>query len=42
MGEKKIFEARQIYLKLLAKSKREDRKEMAKKMLDQMEKESIR
>jgi TolA-binding protein len=42
MGEKKIPEARQIYLKLLAKSKREDRKEMAKKMLDQMDKESIR
>jgi TolA-binding protein len=42
MGEKKISEARQIYLKLLEKTKKEDRREMAKKMLDQMDKGSMR
>jgi TolA-binding protein len=42
MEEKKISEARQVYLKLLEKSKREDRKEVARKMLDQMEKGNIR
>jgi len=40
--EKKIPEARQVYRKLLEKSKREDRKEVARKMLDQMEKGNIR
>jgi TolA-binding protein len=38
MEEKKISEARQIYRKLLEKSKREDRREVAKKMLDEMDK----
>jgi TolA-binding protein len=42
MGERKISEARQIYLKLLEKTKREDRREMAKKMLDQMDKGGMR
>jgi TolA-binding protein len=42
MEEKKISEARQIYRKLLEKSKREDRREVAKKMLDQMDKGNIR
>jgi TolA-binding protein len=40
--EKKISEARQVYRKLLEKSKREDRREVAKKMLDQMDKGNIR
>jgi TolA-binding protein len=42
MAEKKIPEARQAYRKLLEKGKREDRKEVARKMLDQMEKGDIR
>ena len=42
MGEKKISEARQVYLKLLEKTKREDRREMAKRMLGQMDKETMR
>ncbi len=42
MEEKKIPEARQVYQKLLDKSKRQDRKEMARKMLNQMDKGSIR
>jgi TolA-binding protein len=40
--EKKISEARQIYRKLLEKSKSEDRREVARKMLDQMDKRNIR
>jgi len=40
--EKKFSEARQVYQKLLVKSKREDRKEVAKRMLDQMDKGNIR
>jgi TolA-binding protein len=40
--EKKTSEARQIYHKLLEKSKREDRREVARKMLDQIEKGSLR
>ncbi|MGZ3591612.1 MAG: tetratricopeptide repeat protein, partial [Thermodesulfobacteriota bacterium] len=40
--EKKISEAKQVYRKLLEKSKREDRREIAKKMLDQMERGGIR
>jgi hypothetical protein len=42
MEEKKISEARQIYHKLLEKSKREDRREVARRMLDQMDKGNIR
>ena len=40
--EKKISEARQIYNKLLEKSKKGDRRETARKMLDQMDQEGIR
>jgi tetratricopeptide (TPR) repeat protein len=42
LEEKKISEARQVYRKLLEKSKREDRKEVARRMLDQMDKGNIR
>ncbi len=42
MQEKKISEARQVYQKLLEKSKRGDRREVARKMLDQMDKGGIR
>jgi TolA-binding protein len=42
MEQKKIPEARQAYQKLLEKSRRQDRKEMAKKMLDEMDKGSTR
>jgi TolA-binding protein len=42
LQEKKISEARQIYHKLLEKSKRPYRREIARKMLDQMDKESLR
>jgi hypothetical protein len=42
LEEKKISEARQVYRKLLEKSKREDRKEVARRMLDQMDKGSNR
>ena len=42
MEEKKISEARQVYRKLLEKSKREDRREVARRMLDQMDKGNIR
>jgi TolA-binding protein len=42
MQEKKIVEARQIYNKLLEKSKKEDRREVARRMLDQMEQGGIR
>jgi TolA-binding protein len=40
--EKKISEARQIYNKLLEKSKKGDRREAARKMLDQMDQGGIR
>ena len=40
--EKKISEAKQVYRKLLEKSKREVRREVARKMLDQMEREGVR
>jgi len=40
--EKKISEARQVYRKLLEKSRREDRREVARKMLNQMDKGDIR
>jgi TolA-binding protein len=42
LQEKKVFEAKQAYRKLLEKTKREDRRERAKKALDQIEKGSIR
>jgi TolA-binding protein len=42
LEEKKISEARQVYRKLLEKTKREDRREVAKKMLDQIDKGNIR
>jgi TolA-binding protein len=42
MQEKKISEARQIYQKLLEKSKKGDRREVARKMLDQMDQGGIR
>jgi TolA-binding protein len=40
--EKKFSEARQVYNKLLERCKSEDRRETAKKMLDQMDKGNIR
>jgi TolA-binding protein len=40
--EKKIAEARQIYHKLLERSKKEDRREAARKMLDRMDRGNIR
>ena len=42
LEENKPSEARQIYQKLLEKTKRDDRKEMARKMLDQIEKGPVR
>jgi tetratricopeptide (TPR) repeat protein len=36
MEQKKMVEAKQVYRKLLEKTKREDRKAMARKMLDQI------
>jgi hypothetical protein len=36
MEEKRFSEARLVYRKLLEKTEREERREMAKKMLDQM------
>ena len=42
LEENKIFEARQAYQKLLEKSKRADRREVARKMLDQMDRGIIR
>jgi TolA-binding protein len=42
MEEKKFSEARQVYRKLLEKTRREERREVAKKMLDQMDKGIIR
>ena len=38
LDEKKFTEAKQVYQKLVAKTKREDRRELAKKMIDQIEK----
>jgi TolA-binding protein len=40
--EKRFVEARQVYQKLLEKTKREDRREIARKMLDQVQQESDR
>jgi TolA-binding protein len=42
LEQKKIPEARQVYQKLLDMSKKQDRKEMARKMLDQMDRGGIR
>ncbi len=42
MQDKKLPEARQIYNKLLEKSKKGDRRETARKMLDQMDQEGTR
>ena len=36
---KKFTEAKQIYEKLLERTRREDRREMAKRMIDQIQKE---
>jgi TolA-binding protein len=38
MEERKIPEARQVYQKLLEKTRREDRRELARRTLDQLEK----
>jgi TolA-binding protein len=38
LQEKKFAEAKQVYQKLLSKTKREDRRELAKKMIDQIQK----
>jgi TolA-binding protein len=38
LEEKKFTEAKQVYQKLLVKTKREDRRELAKKMIDQIQK----
>jgi tol-pal system protein YbgF len=37
LEEKKFTEAKQVYQKLLAKTKREDRRELARKMMDQIQ-----
>ncbi len=42
LEENKPSEAKQIYQKLLEKTKRDDRKEMARRILDQIEKGSPR
>jgi TolA-binding protein len=42
LEEKKIFEAGQVYRKLLEKSRREDRRAVARKMLNQISQENIR
>ena len=36
VGEKKLDDAKQVYQKLLEKTKREDRREIAKRMLNQI------
>jgi RNA binding exosome subunit len=38
LDEKKFTEAKQVYQKLLAKTKREDRRKLAKEMIEQIEK----
>ena len=38
MEQKKMVEAKQVYRKLQEKTKREDRRELAKKMIDQIQK----
>jgi tetratricopeptide (TPR) repeat protein len=42
LEEKRFPEARQIYQKLLEKAKRNDRKEIARKALDQIQKGAVR
>jgi TolA-binding protein len=42
LEERKFSEANQVYRKLLEKSRREDRREIARKMLNQIGQESIR
>ena len=42
MDENKLSEARQIYQKLMEKTKMEDRKELARRMLDRIDKGTIR
>jgi TolA-binding protein len=42
LEEKKFSEANQVYRKLLEKSRREDRREIARKMLNQISQENIR
>jgi TolA-binding protein len=42
MEEKKFSEARQVYRKLLEKTRREERREVAKKMLDQIDQGIVR
>jgi TolA-binding protein len=42
MEGKKLTEAKQVYQKLLEKSKREDRRDMAKRMLNQIQEEGLR
>ncbi len=42
LEENKLPEARQIYQKLLEKTKRDDRKEMAKKIIDQIDRGTAR
>jgi TolA-binding protein len=42
MEEKRVSEARQVYQKLLEKTRREDRREVAKRMLDQLDKGILR
>jgi tetratricopeptide (TPR) repeat protein len=42
MEEKKFSEARQVYRKLLEKTRKEDRREVAKKMLDQINQGVVR
>jgi TolA-binding protein len=37
LEEKKFTEAKQVYQKLLSKTKREDRRELARKMIDQIQ-----
>jgi TolA-binding protein len=41
MEGKKLTEAKQVYQKLLEKSKREDRREVAKRMLNQIQEEGL-
>jgi RNA binding exosome subunit len=42
MEENRVSEARQVYQKLLEKTRREDRREVAKRMLDQLDKGILR
>jgi len=42
MEENRISEARQVFQKLLEKTRREDRRKIAKRMLDQLNRGNIR